>query len=96
MPFRSVANRLLKGLTGRPGCAAPGCAAPTDLRTVELESRKAKTQNEPYHVVHFDGHGTYGEAGGEDGAHGHPLFENPALDDNHELVDGPRLGSLLG
>ena len=33
--------------------------------------------------------------GGEDGAHGYLLFENPALDDNHELVDGPRLGSLL-
>jgi tetratricopeptide (TPR) repeat protein len=96
VPFRSVASRLLKGLSGAHQDALRlDVLRPPTFEQLSRVLREAKAQDEPYHVVHFDGHGTYGKAGPRAGAHGYLLFENPALEDNHELVDGPLLGSLL-
>ncbi|MCP4709388.1 MAG: hypothetical protein GY869_12245, partial [Planctomycetes bacterium] len=60
VPFRSVAGRLLKGLSR------------ADRQTVQLDLlrpptyeqlsrvlRQTKAAGKPYHVLHFDGHGTY-------------------------------------
>jgi len=72
--------------------------------------RKAKDEGKPYHVLHFDGHGTYADLGGlagfgggnrntfvsqRPGPCGYLLFENPRQEENMELVDGTRLGNLL-
>jgi tetratricopeptide (TPR) repeat protein len=57
--------------------------------------REAQAAHEPYHLVHFDGHGAWSEYGHRQGGHGYLLFENAAFDENRQLVDGPSLGSLL-
>jgi len=96
VPFRSVANRLLKGLSGaHQDRLRLDLLRPSTFEQLSHVLRDAKARGEPYHVVHFDGHGTYSEGGPRPGAHGYLLFENPALQANRELVDGPRLGSLL-
>jgi hypothetical protein len=63
--------------------------------------RKAKDEGKPYHVFHFDGHGTYADLGGSGGFGGvnrntfasqrpgqcgYLLFENPRQEENMELV----------
>jgi tetratricopeptide (TPR) repeat protein len=70
--------------------------------------RAAQSSGQPYHIVHFDGHGVFAESdaliGGvspltfgdrRPGKHGYLVFENSRLDSNIELVDGPKLGALL-
>jgi tetratricopeptide (TPR) repeat protein len=106
VPFRSVANRIVKGLNeaGRKAFQLDVLRPPTFERLAQV-LREAKVSGQPYHVVHFDGHGTFGEAGpgGEThflsaprpGVHGYLLFESPAVEDNRQLVDGPALGKLL-
>jgi tetratricopeptide (TPR) repeat protein len=96
VPFRSVANRLLRGL----GATERENVDLTVLRppTFERLSRtlwEAATNGTPFHIVHFDGHGAYGEGGPRAGAHGYLIFENPALNENREFVDGPKIGELL-
>jgi hypothetical protein len=87
VPFRSVARRLVDGLRGNDAVQLTVLRPPTFERLAAV-LRDAKAAGEPFHVVHFDGHGVW------DG-HGYLLFENPALEENRELVDGPRLGSLM-
>jgi tetratricopeptide (TPR) repeat protein len=96
VPFRSVANRLLKGLSaaGQDALRLEVLRPPT-FEQLSRKLREAKGRGEPYHVVHFDGHGTYGEGGPSAGAHGYLLFENAALNDNIQLIGGAALGSLL-
>ena len=109
VPFRSVASRLVKGLNEQARVAfdLDVLRPPTFERLSEV-LRRAKADGRPYHVVHFDGHGVYGSrrqvggalspllfSGQRPGKHGYLLFERPALDDNHEPIDGPTLGQLL-
>ena len=96
VPFRSVASRLLKGLSDAdPEAVQLDLLRPPTFEQLARKLRAAKAKGEPYHVVHFDGHGAYGEDGLRPGAHGYLMFENRALSENYELIDGPRLGSLL-
>jgi hypothetical protein len=96
VPFRSVASRLLKGLSGAgQDVLHLEVLRPPTFEQLSKELRAAKGRGEPYHVVHFDGHGTYGEGGPRAGAHGYVLFENSALKDNIQLIGGAALGSLL-
>ncbi len=115
VPFRSVASRLIKGLseTARETFQLDVLRPPTFAQLSKV-LRAGKARGEPYHVVHFDGHGTYEEliepgglaairralsslvlSGARVGAHGYLLFENPAVEENLQLVDGPALGKLL-
>jgi tetratricopeptide (TPR) repeat protein len=115
VPFRSVASRLIKGLSesARKAFHLEVLRPPTFAQLSRV-LRDAKTAGNPYHVVHFDGHGTYEElsdaddlasirralsklmlSGVRSGAHGYLLFENPAVEENLQLVDGPTLGGLL-
>jgi len=87
VPFRSVARRLVEGLRGNDAVQLSVLRPPTFERLAAV-LRDAKGRGEPFHLVHFDGHGVW------DG-HGYLLFENPALEENREWVDGSRLGSLL-
>lgn len=115
VPFRSVASRLIKGLdaSARQAYQLDVLRPPTFEQLSDV-LRRAKNAGEPYHVVHFDGHGAYVKApqsGGisdllrhlsplmlsalRGGSHGYLIFENPALEGNHQLVGGPALGKLL-
>ncbi len=106
VPFRSVASRLLKGLdeASRESFHLDVLRPPT-FEQLGRKLRQARDRGEPYHVVHFDGHGAYGEAQNLDparllsaaraGEHGYLVFENPEVEDNSQLIDGPTLGQLL-
>ena len=108
--FRSVASRLIKGLDDeRRAVYDLDLLRPPTFEQLGRTLRQAKEEARPYHVVHFDGHGMYGEP--EDlpvlvqrmsadrfsdaGPHGFLSFENPDLEDNLELIGGPALGRLL-
>jgi len=94
VPFRSVARRMLEGLRGSDAVRLTVLRPPTFEQLARM-LREAQAAGEPYHLVHFDGHGVWSEAGPRKGGHGYLLFENRALDDNRQLVDGPSLGNLL-
>lgn len=111
-PFRSVASRLIKGLDAANRAVYDlDLLRPPTFEALTKALRQAKAEQRPYHVVHFDGHGTYGEFEGpgglralprlsplvlaRQGRHGYLAFENPRLPGNMELVDGTTLGGLL-
>ncbi|MFH1372836.1 MAG: CHAT domain-containing protein [bacterium] len=104
VPFRSVASRLIKGLeeSSRESFQLD-VLRPATYEALGKKLRAAKNAGKPYHVVHFDGHGTYDEISRpelmlspeREGAHGYLLFENPRVEENCLYVDGPTLGSLL-
>ena len=62
VPFRSVASRLVKGLTdqGRDRVQLDLLRPPTYERLGRV-LEAAKEAGRPYHVVHFDGHGIYAD-----------------------------------
>ena len=95
VPFRSVASRLVKGLSEdtRPLFQLDVLRPPT-FEQLGRTLRRAKANGKPYHIVHFDGHGGYVNAT-RSGSHSRLLFENPMADDNRQLVDGTALGKLL-
>jgi hypothetical protein len=103
VPFRSVASRLLKGLSAEAReLFQLDVLRPPTFEQLNRTLRAANAAGKPYHVVHFDGHGVYATgdvpggpftphsfADSRAGRHGYLAFENPALPDNLELVDGP-------
>ncbi len=115
VPFRSVASRLIKGLGDEARARFQlDVLRPPTFDQLARVLRRARDENKPYHVVHFDGHGMYLDAedtdvpgqilrslmplllsGPRTGSHGYLAFENPELDDNTTLVDGPAIGNLL-
>jgi len=115
VPFRSVATRLIKGLSGSAREAFQlDVLRPPTFEQLSRVLRAAKDAGQPYHVVHFDGHGVYEEvldpsalaeilkklsplllSGPRAGAHGYLAFENPQMEENLQLADGPALGKLL-
>jgi tetratricopeptide (TPR) repeat protein len=68
VPFRSVATHLIRGLSEDAGTLfqLDVLRPPTFARLGEV-LRAAKAAEKPYQVVHFDGHGCYGEAPSEGG-----------------------------
>ena len=59
VPFRSVASRLVRGgAAGMKGLNLDVLRPATYPRLAEV-LREAADAGRPYHVVHFDGHGTY-------------------------------------
>lgn len=107
VPFRSVATRLIKGLSEealsmfRLDVLRP----PTFARLAQV-LRDAKARGEPYHVVHFDGHGVYGRPDvlraelsrlkyRADTPQGFLLFESGVMGERQELIHGSKLGELL-
>ncbi len=112
VPFRSVASQLVRGLN-------EDARRQVELRvlrppTYEQLSRTlhdAKENRQPFHVVHFDGHGLYADAeaiqsrlgaldalrfdAGRTGPQGFLLFEDPASETNSDFISGTRIGRLL-
>lgn len=86
VPFRSVARHLLKRL----GAEAHehfdiDMLRPPTFAELARRLRAAKAERRPFHLLHFDGHGTSGAV----------LFENLDLEGNRELVSAEKLGKLL-
>ena len=94
LPFRSEARRLVEGFRGNDAVRLTVLRPPTFER-LSAVLHDAKAQGEPFHLVHFDGHGVWSDKGPRQGAHGYLVFENRHQDGNQELIDGPRLGALL-
>ena len=84
VPFRSVARRLLKSAEAREQFTLEVLRPPT-FEQLAKRLRSLKANGEPFHVVHFDGHGSTGAV----------YFENPALDRNAEEVPAAAVGKLL-
>jgi tetratricopeptide (TPR) repeat protein len=62
VPFRSVASQLLRGLSEANRKAYDlDLLRPPTFEQLGRVLREAHRKDEPYHVVHFDGHGTYTE-----------------------------------
>jgi tetratricopeptide (TPR) repeat protein len=61
-PFRSVASQLVRGLSeaNREAYALDVLRPPT-FEQLGKVLREAHRQDQPYHIVHFDGHGAYQE-----------------------------------
>jgi tetratricopeptide (TPR) repeat protein len=93
VPFRSVASRVLALGERYPDLSVEVLRPPTfaRLRTVLAE---AAGRGEPFHLVHFDGHGVFGSEPGAP-AQGYVLFEQPDEPGNQLPVDGGSLGQVL-
>jgi len=62
VPFRSVASRLVKALSAETQALYQlDVLRPATFTALAARLRAAKAAGEPYHVVHFDGHGMYAE-----------------------------------
>jgi tetratricopeptide (TPR) repeat protein len=112
VPFRSVAGRLVKGLSDSDREAFQlDVLRPPTYEQLAKELKLAKERGEPYHIVHFDGHGQYAEPeaaagsgqtlskvmlkGETQGPRGYLMFEDPDSKDRIRPVDGAQVGGLL-
>ncbi|HXB72419.1 MAG TPA: hypothetical protein VNY05_29550 [Candidatus Acidoferrales bacterium] len=84
--FRSVARHLIRGLSGT--AREPfqfEVLRPATFEQPAKRLREANAQGEPFHVVHFDGHGQSGEV----------FLEDPKLKRKAQAVKAAELGKLL-
>ena len=93
--FRSVATKLIKGLTqsGRE-IFQLDVLRPPNYDRLKSALQQAKKEGQPYDIVHFDGHGEYG-AFTSSKIRGHLIFEKPNSQDKGEPIPGKILGKLL-
>jgi tetratricopeptide (TPR) repeat protein len=92
VPFRSVATRLVTRLNADARDAFDlDVLRPPTYEHLADTLRLASENRRPYHIVHFDGHGTYAK----NASRGLLAFEDPANPANARFVDGFRLGALL-
>jgi tetratricopeptide (TPR) repeat protein len=60
VPFRSVATHLIKGLSEDARAAFQlEVLRPPTFKQLGHVLRRAKAEGQPYHIVHFDGHGAF-------------------------------------
>ena len=59
MPFRSVASRLVRGGAEQMEGLDLDVLRPATFPRLAQVLQEAADAGRPYHVVHFDGHGTY-------------------------------------
>ncbi|MCC2111468.1 MAG: CHAT domain-containing protein [Hyphomicrobiales bacterium] len=112
VPFRSVAGRLITELSEQDrGSFQLDVLRPPTFEQLAKELKLAKERDEPYHVVHFDGHGVYADPKDLDaseiafstvklkgeiaGPCGFLVFEDPDAKTRARLVDGFKLGETL-
>ncbi len=100
VPFRSVASRLIKALGDREDFQLE-VLRPSSFSHLAERLQAAHTQGQPYHIVHFDGHGVYTDlvartAGAPSRRlRGYVVFENPATPNNREYIHGTLLAKQL-
>lgn len=99
-PFRSVASRLIKALGEREDFQLE-VLRPSSFSHLAERLQAAHIQGQPYHIVHFDGHGVYTDlvasAAGVPSRRlrGYVVFENPATPTNREYIHGTLLAKQL-
>ncbi|HUV89409.1 MAG TPA: CHAT domain-containing protein, partial [Anaerolineae bacterium] len=86
---RTSTAPLLDALDALPGQVEIGFCDPPTLPRLEEMVSDARKARQPYHIVHFDGHGTYLPLTGI----GALCFEG--AEGKTDLVAGPALGDLL-
>ena len=71
VPFRSVASRLAKAVSaaGRERIELT-VLRPPSFDQLSRTLHAAKSAGKPFHILHFDGHGTYAEIGGAEAGGG--------------------------
>ncbi|MER5832915.1 CHAT domain-containing protein [Streptomyces sp. NPDC002130] len=96
VPFRSVAHRLLRSTERRADVRIQVLRPPT-YEQLERTLLAARKRGEPFHIVHFDGHGMFGalQALPAQPAQGMALFEDPGSTPSVRLISGGQLGALL-
>ena len=112
VPFRTVAGRLVKGLSDshREAFQLDVLRPPTYEQLAKV-LRSAQEKGEPYHIVHFDGHGVYADLknlqrvgsilsnliskGATTGPCGYLAFEDPGDKTGSQFVNGFAIGALL-
>lgn len=106
--LRAVANRLVRDLGQDRSRFDIKALRPPTFEQLQKELNDASENNRPYHLVHFDGHGTYEDLsqtklahwvsalsnGDDKRARGYLLFEHPG-EDGVRPIDGETLGKLL-
>jgi tetratricopeptide (TPR) repeat protein len=112
VPFRSVASRIVKGLSDKDREAFQlDVLRPPTYEQLAKELKLARERGEPYHIVHFDGHGVYADPenlqsegpvlsnlmlkGGTTGPCGYLAFEDQGGKTGSKFVDGFAIGGLL-
>jgi tetratricopeptide (TPR) repeat protein len=112
VPFRSVAGRLVTRLReGDRDTFQLDVLRPPTYEQLAKTLELAKVRGKPYHIVHFDGHGTYADPksledagevlsrlmlkGDATGPQGFLLFEDPDSKKKRKFVDGFKIGALL-
>src|SRR5262249_51681712 len=93
---RASALPLVEAMESLPGLVKIQVLSPPTLPALHEELDRAHAAREPYHVIHFDGHGVYDRSVGLGGL----CFENPQdigeLDQRrHLIVTTEELGPLL-
>src|SRR5262249_20485429 len=93
---RASALPLVEAMESLPGLVQIHVLSPPTLPALHEELDRAHAAREPYHVIHFDGHGVYDRSVGLGGL----CFENPQdigkLDQRrHLIVTTEELGPLL-
>ena len=66
VPFRSVAHHLARLQEGTSGALKVDVLRPPTLAQLIQTLQAARERREPYQVVHFDGHGVWGDADDEE------------------------------
>jgi tetratricopeptide (TPR) repeat protein len=93
---RSSALPLVEAMEALPGLVKLHLLSPPTLPALRAELERARAQQRPYHVVHFDGHGVYDPSVGLGGL----CFERPEDSGKlehrrHVTVFSDELGPLL-
>ncbi len=79
VPFRSVASRLVKALTDDARVVFQlHVLRPPTFAQLASTLREAKRTGQPYHIVHFDGHGMYAELADKPGTGYHTGWMSPS------------------
>ncbi|MBB5873573.1 tetratricopeptide (TPR) repeat protein [Allocatelliglobosispora scoriae] len=91
VPFRSIAGRLIRHAAG--GGPRIDVLRPPTFAALSRRLEAAAASGQPYHLVHFDGHGLIGPTGGD--PEGYAVFEQPGAPGNRRLVSGAQLGEAL-
>ena len=102
VPFRSVAIHLIRVLSEDARTLFQlDVLRPPTFEQLEWSLRAAKAEGQPYHIVHFDGHGIYEDLNAMNlnqppkNMRGYLLFENADIPRNQEFIHGALLGEIL-